>query len=46
MASVAYAAHEAGLTELAIYQLIDARALHFREDVDGRILVCLNSIKK
>jgi hypothetical protein len=46
MASVAYAARQAGLSEFAIYQLLDARALHFREDTDGRILVCLNSLMK
>lgn len=46
MASVAYAAREAGLSELAIYQLLDARALHFREAADGRVLVCLNSLIK
>lgn len=46
MATVAEAAREAGLSELAIYQLLDARALHFREDVDGRVLVCLNSLIK
>jgi hypothetical protein len=46
MASVGYAAREAGLSELAIYQLLDARALHFSEDADGRILVCLNSLMK
>lgn len=46
MATVAEAAREAGVNELAIYQLIDARALHFREDTDGRVLVCLNSLVK
>jgi hypothetical protein len=46
MTTVAGAAREAGLSEFAIYQLLDARALHFREDADGRILVCLNSLMK
>jgi len=46
MTSVADAAREAGLSELAIYQLLDARTLHFREDADGRVLVCLNSLLK
>lgn len=46
MASVAYAAREAGLNELAVYQLLEARVLHFREDADGRVLVCLNSLIK
>lgn len=45
MASIAYAAREAGLSELAIYQLLDAQTLHFCEDADGRILVCLNSLR-
>ena len=44
MSTVAGAAREAGLNELAIYQLIDAGTLHFREDEDGRVLVCLNSL--
>ena len=46
MSTVAGAAREAGLNELAIYQLIDARVLHFREDEDGRVLVCLASLLK
>jgi hypothetical protein len=46
MATVAEAAREAALSELFIYQLLDARALHFREDADGRVLVCLNSLLK
>ena len=46
MATVAEVAKEAGLSELAIYQLVDARALHFREDAGGRVLVCLNSLLK
>jgi hypothetical protein len=46
LATVAEAAREAGLSELAIYQLLDARALHFREDAEGRVLVCLNSLLK
>jgi hypothetical protein len=46
MATVADAARETGLSELAIYQLLDARALHFREDAEGRVLVCLNSLLK
>jgi hypothetical protein len=46
MTTVAGAAREASLSEFAIYQLLDARALHFREDADGRILVCLNSLMK
>lgn len=46
MATVAGAAREAGLSELGIYQLLDSRALHFREDAEGRVLVCLNSLLK
>jgi hypothetical protein len=44
MATVEEAAREADLTELAIYQLLDIHALHFKEDEDGRVLVCLNSL--
>lgn len=44
MATVAEAARVGGLTELAICQLIETRALHFREDSEGRVLVCLNSL--
>ncbi len=44
MATVGEMAREAGLSELAIYQLRDARALHFQEDAEGRVLVCLNSL--
>jgi hypothetical protein len=46
MATVAEAAREADLSELAIYQLLDAHALHFKEEEDGRVLVCLNSLLK
>jgi hypothetical protein len=46
MATVAEAAREAGLTELAIYQLIDDGLLHFSEDSEGRVLICLNSLLK
>lgn len=46
MATVAGAARESGLNELTIYQLIDARVLHFCEDEDGRVLVCLTSLMK
>lgn len=40
------AAREVGLGELAIYRLIEERALHFREDAEGRVLVCLNSLRQ
>lgn len=46
LATVAQAARKADLSELAIYQLLDAGALHFREDAEGRVLVCLNSLMK
>jgi hypothetical protein len=46
VASVADAAWEAGLSELTVYQFIEARAVHFTEDADGRLLVCLNSLTR
>ncbi|MGH9883874.1 MAG: hypothetical protein ACRD6N_20820 [Pyrinomonadaceae bacterium] len=46
MTSVAGAAREAGLSELAIYQLLDDGALHFMEDTEGRVLACLNSLRQ
>lgn len=46
LATVAEAAREAGLSELAIYQLLDTRSIHFREDAEGRVLVCVNSLLK
>ena len=44
MASVETAAHEIGLTELAIYELVESGHVHFNEDAKGRVLVCLNSL--
>ena len=46
MTSVAEAAREAGSGELAIYQLLDSGVVHFMEDPEGRVLVCLNSLLK
>ena len=46
MVCVDGAAREAGVSELAIYKLVEARALHFREDAEGRVLVCLNSLRR
>lgn len=46
MTSVTEGAREAGLSELAIYQLIDDGMLHFTEDSEGRVLICLNSLLK
>jgi len=46
MMSVDGAAWETGLSELAIYKLVEARALHFSEDAEGRVLVCLSSLRQ
>ena len=46
MVCVDGAAREVGLSELAIYKLIEERALHFSEDAEGRVLVCLNSLRR
>jgi hypothetical protein len=46
MVCVDDAAREAGVSELAIYRLIEERALHFSEDAEGRVLVCLNSLRR
>lgn len=46
MTSVDGAAREAGLSELAIYKLVESRALHFKEDEQGRVLVCLSSLRR
>jgi hypothetical protein len=43
---VAYAAREAGRSELAIYQLIEAGSLHFVEDEAGQVLVCFSSLRR
>jgi hypothetical protein len=46
MTGVADAARETGLSELVIYQLLDDGLVHFTEDTEGRVLVCLNSLVK
>ena len=46
MASVPDARREAGLSELASYQLLDDGGPHFIEDTEGRVLICLNSLMK
>lgn len=46
MATVGNAAREAGLSELAVYQLAEEGQVHFAEDAAGRVLVCLNSLLK
>ena len=43
--SVEGAAREAGVSELAIYRLVEEHALHFTEDISGHVLVCLNSLR-
>lgn len=42
MAPVEAAAHEAGVSEMSLYQLVESGALHFKETEDGRVLVCLD----
>ena len=46
MVCVGGAALEAGVSELAIYRLVEERAVHFREDAEGRVLVCLDSLRR
>ena len=46
MKSVADSAREIGLSELAIYQLLGDGGLHFTEDTEGRVLICLYSLLK
>ena len=46
MMSVEGAARESGMSEMTIYKLVEARALHFREDAEGHFLVCLNSLRR
>lgn len=46
MSTVAGAARESGLNEWAVYQLLHAHAFHFSEDREGRVLVCLNSLRR
>lgn len=43
--SVDGAAWDAGMSELAIYKLVESGALHSSEDAEGRVLVCLNSLR-
>jgi hypothetical protein len=44
--NMADAARETGLSEFAISQLIDEGTLHSRQDAEGRVLICLNSLFK
>jgi len=46
MASIEVAAREAGFSKLTIYQLVGSGVLHFIEDSDGRVLVCLKSLRE
>ena len=46
MVCVDGAARETGFSELAIYRLVEESALHFREDAEGRLLICLNSLRR
>ena len=46
MMSVDGAAREAGVSELAIYQLVAACALHSIEDAEGHVLVCPRSLSR
>ena len=39
-------AREAGVSELAIYQLVAACALHSIEDAEGHVLVCPRSLSR
>jgi len=44
--SVADAAQETKFSELALYQLIEAGALHFEREGAVNILVCLDSLRR
>ena len=46
MASIEGAAQKSGMSEMEIYKLIAERTLHFSEDAEGRVLVCLNSLSR
>ncbi|MDQ3254024.1 MAG: hypothetical protein M3R15_08975 [Acidobacteriota bacterium] len=46
MASVEEAARLARTSELVICRRIEADVLHFIEDAEGRVRVCLNSLRK
>jgi len=44
--TVAEAAHLAGLSELALSRQLAACPLHFDETADGRVLICLDSLRQ
>ena len=46
LAPVPEAASKACSSELAIYRLLAQGVLHFTEDSEGRVLICLNSLLK
>jgi len=46
MMSVEGAARERGVSEMVIYKLVEERALHFSEDAEGHVLVCLHSLSR
>jgi hypothetical protein len=46
MANMGEAATIAGLSELTVYRRLEAGFLHFAEDADGRLLICLSSLLK
>jgi hypothetical protein len=42
--TIAEAARFAGLTELALHQLLEVRTIHLAKTADGRTLICFNSL--
>ncbi len=45
MVTIAEAGREFCLSELAIYQLLDLGGVHFIESTEGRLFVCLQSLR-
>ena len=46
LVTVAEAALLAGISESALSRQLDACPLHFDETADGRVLICLNSLRQ
>ena len=46
MATASEVAILAGVSERAIFQLVEARELHFIETPEGLLLLCFNSVKE
>jgi hypothetical protein len=46
MNSAAGTAHELGLSELAVYRLVESGAVHFSEDAGGHLSICLRSFEQ